>query len=89
MIKHINLNISGRVQGVWFRASAQKQAVELGLRGFVCNLPGGSVYAECEGDEAQLAAMIAWCWQGPPLALVDKVEVFYGPVAGFDQFEIR
>lgn len=88
-IKHINIQLTGRVQGVWFRAYARQQAEALGINGFVRNLPDGSVYAECEGDETQLQAMLQWCQQGPPLARVDNITISEGPVNGFHHFEIR
>jgi acylphosphatase len=52
MKKHFNIRISGRVQGVFFRASTKAKAEELGISGFVQNEPDGSVYIEAEGEEA-------------------------------------
>ena len=76
------------MQGVWYRASAYRKAVELGLCGFVKNLPDGSVYAEAEGPEDRLQGFVRWCWDGPELARVDQVEVLEGAVQGFGQFDI-
>ena len=67
--------ISGRVQGVWFRASTKQKADELGLTGWVKNTDEGNVKAEFEGDESQVDAMIAWCWVGSPLAKVTDVKI--------------
>lgn len=67
--------ISGRVQGVWYRASAKQQADELGLAGWVRNTVEGNVEAQFEGEESNVDAMIAWCWKGPPLAKVADVKV--------------
>jgi len=89
MTKHVNIKISGKVQGVFFRASAKDKAEELGIRGFVCNETEGSVYVEAEADEAELEQMISWCWTGPPRAKVDKIEVADGVVKNFKTFEVR
>ena len=88
-MKHYKLRIRGRVQGVWYRASAYRKAEELGLRGFVRNEPDGSVYAEAEGGEAALEAFIRWCEQGPDLARVEQVEVEEGLPRGFRGFEVQ
>jgi acylphosphatase len=69
------LRITGKVQGVWYRASAKDKAIELGLRGRVWNEPDGAVGAVIQGDALQTAAFIGWCWEGPPLAQVEHVEV--------------
>jgi acylphosphatase len=66
--------VSGRVQGVWFRASAREQAVALGLRGFARNLADGRVEVLAAGDEAALDRLAAWLRLGPPLAEVDDLE---------------
>jgi acylphosphatase len=69
------IRVTGLVQGVWFRASAERQAVRLGLRGFARNEPDGSVIVEAEGPPSAVAAMVAWCRVGPPRADVASVEV--------------
>lgn len=68
--------VSGRVQGVWFRASARDQAVPLGLRGHARNLPDGRVEVLAVGDEAAIDELVAWLRQGPTLARVDELERF-------------
>lgn len=89
MLKHFNLKISGRVQGVWYRASASRKARELGLFGFVKNQPDGSVYAEAEGPEDRLQTFVNWCWEGPELAKVDQVEITEGEMKGFSAFDVE
>ncbi|MBK8567044.1 MAG: acylphosphatase [Saprospiraceae bacterium] len=89
MNKHFNITIHGKVQGVWYRASAQNAAQRLGLTGFVCNLPEGGVYAEAEGPEATLQEFIKWCRRGPQLAIVEEVGIVEGTLVGFEGFEIR
>lgn len=66
--------VRGRVQGVGFRYFVRQAARELGLRGWVRNLPDGSVELEAEGDEAQLEALEERLRQGPALARVQAVD---------------
>ena len=66
-------HVGGKVQGVWFRASAREQAVRLGLRGYACNLDDGRVEVLAIGDDAAIAALEKWLWQGPRLARVQDV----------------
>ena len=67
--------VSGLVQGVFYRASAQQEAMRLGLVGEIANLPGGDVEATVEGHKEQIEEFIAWCRRGPPAARVDEVKV--------------
>jgi acylphosphatase len=81
--------ISGRVQGVFFRAHTKELADELGLTGWVRNLPDGRVEAVFEGEEEAVKRAIEWCKRGPPLASVEKVEVRYEqPTGEFKDFRI-
>jgi len=75
MSRNISLLISGKVQGVFFRASAKAKADELGISGTVQNISNGQVYIEAEGENDKLLLFETWCKQGPPLAQVDYVEV--------------
>ena len=72
-MKRFHLIIRGKVQGVFYRATARKQATALGIKGFIRNLPDGSVELEAQGEERQLDAFLHWCHDGPPNAQVDKV----------------
>ena len=67
--------VSGRVQGVFYRASTQEKARSLGLAGWVRNLPDGGVELVASGTVAQLDALERWLWQGPPAARVESVTV--------------
>lgn len=71
----IRVHITGRVQGVFFRAKTKQEADRIGINGWVRNLPDGSVEALFEGDSEQLAQMVEWCRKGPSLARVDDVQV--------------
>ena len=74
-MKRYHVLISGRVQGVFFRANACKIAVALELTGWVRNLPDGRVEALFEGEAGNAEAMLDWCRTGTPPARVDHVEV--------------
>lgn len=71
----ISIIVTGRVQGVWFRASAKNEAEGLGLIGFVKNMSNGAVYIEATGGPLELDRFTNWCTKGPDLARVDDVEV--------------
>lgn len=67
--------VRGRVQGVWFRASAAERATALGLRGRAENRPDGSVLVHAAGETEALERLVEWLRKGPPMARVDAVEV--------------
>jgi len=82
--------IYGLVQGVAFRAYTRSQATALGVKGWVRNLPDGTVEALLEGEKKKVEEMIAWCRQGPSGARVLQVDITREPCRGeFKQFEIR
>ncbi|MFC3552062.1 acylphosphatase [Lysobacter cavernae] len=66
--------VSGKVQGVWFRAATQEQARALGLSGYARNLADGRVEVLAAGDALALDTLTAWLRQGPPLAQVEDLE---------------
>ena len=66
--------VSGKVQGVWFRASTREQALRLNLQGFARNLADGSVEVVALGDSNSLALLESWLWQGPKQAKVSEVQ---------------
>jgi len=74
--------VSGRVQGVWFRESTRRCAEELGLVGFVRNLPDGRVEALFEGDEEAVRAVLVFVREGPPMARVERCEIVEGSPTG-------
>ena len=78
--------ISGRVQGVWYRAATQQLAQSLGLSGYADNLPDGGVEVLACGDDDKLAQLEEWLWQGPAQAVVEQViaeEVKYRELNAF------
>lgn len=66
--------VSGRVQGVFYRASTQHKAQQLNLSGWVRNLADGKVELVAQGDEVSLEELAEWLWQGPDMAVVTQVE---------------
>ena len=81
--------VSGRVQGVYFRASARDMARRCGIFGWVRNRPDGAVEALAEGEEAAVQAFITWCHEGPAGAYVTNVQVVREPYVGeFETFRV-
>ncbi len=66
--------VSGRVQGVFFRATCVRKAQSLGVRGFARNLDDGRVEVLACGEAAAVEALIAWLWEGSPASKVTAVE---------------
>ena len=74
-MRRVRAIISGRVQGVSYRASTVDEARRLGLVGWVCNKQDGTVALEAEGPTDKIDELLAWCKNGPPAAKVDSVAV--------------
>jgi acylphosphatase len=90
MIRRATIRVSGIVQGVYYRYNTKEKADDLGLSGFVRNLPDGSVEAQAEGEEEEVRNLIEWCGKGPIGARVDRVDVEWGePSGGLTGFSIR
>ncbi|HUH65068.1 MAG TPA: acylphosphatase [Syntrophales bacterium] len=88
-MKRMHVIISGRVQGVFFRAYTRETAVHLKLKGWVRNLGDGSVEAVFEGDDKNVESMLEWCRKGPPHAVVKNVEATAETYSGeFHDFRI-
>lgn len=84
-----HIYISGMVQGVFFRSNAKEKADELGIFGFMKNLPDGRVEAFFEGVEEKVQKMVRWCQQGPEIAKVEKTDVTWEDYTGeFSDFSI-
>lgn len=87
-MKHYNLKITGKVQGVFYRQTTKEKADELGVRGTVQNMNDGSVYAEVEGEDDKVKSLIAWCWTGPSRAEVKDIEITDGDIKGYGDFKV-
>ena len=87
-MRQVKLRVSGKVQGVFFRASTRDQAQQLGIKGWVRNEPDGTVSALGQGPDANLQKWIEWCREGPPQAFVEAIEIEEQPITELQQFEI-
>jgi acylphosphatase len=90
MRQRVQIIVTGKVQGVFFRASTREKAKQLGIGGFARNQPDGRVEIIADGDQASLQQFIAWCHEGPPLSRVENVIVTDMETSHFfDHFEIK
>ena len=88
-LKQVQVIVRGRVQGVYFRASTQREAKRLGLTGWVKNRPDGNIEVLAEGEEEGLKDLIAWANKGPSAARVERVDVRWRGFSGdFADFRI-
>jgi acylphosphatase len=87
-LKQIHIKVEGRVQGVFFRASAQREAKRLGLTGWVRNRNDSSVELVAEGEETGIKDLIAWAQSGSTAARVEKVDVRWRSFVG-DFFDFK
>jgi acylphosphatase len=89
-MRRIRAIVSGRVQGVSYRASAAHEASGLGLVGWVKNCVDGRVELEAQGPADKVDALVAWCHHGPPAASVSDVTIEELPVSTIDrEFRVR
>ena len=86
---HLNIRVTGKVQGVFFRATAMDKAIELSINGFVRNEADGSVYIEAEGRSKNMEGFLEWCRTGPQFSKVDKVAIEESPLCNYLKFEIK
>lgn len=84
----VSIRVTGKVQGVFFRASTKEKAIELGVMGTVRNERDGSVFIEAEGEEEILNQFISWCKIGPPHSVVTEVKIEEAKPKHFHTFEI-
>ena len=88
MLMSVHLIARGRVQGVWYRASAREQALQLGLHGWAKNCADGTVEIHAEGEQDTLEKFISWCRKGPPAAQVSALDIEWIKPQGLTAFEI-
>ena len=87
-MRRAEVRITGRVQGVFFRAELRDRARSLGVGGSVRNAPDGSVEAVLEGDDDAVESLLRWCEQGPAGARVEDVSVTWGDPRGERGFQV-
>lgn len=88
-MKRAHVYVSGKVQGVYYRAKTRREARNVGVSGWVKNLPDGRVEAVFEGDGEAVRRMVDWCHEGSPTAVVDSVDVEWEEPEGLESFEVR
>ena len=89
-MKRYSMTISGKVQGVFYRDFARREAEKLGLKGYVRNLRSGEVELVAEGGEAELESYLKICRKGPLMAFVKGIEVGKSDATGeFESFDVR
>lgn len=88
-MKHWNIKVTGKVQGVFFRASTKAVADQLGVKGYVMNMPDRSVFIEAEADRFGLESLLEFCQEGPEGAEVSGVHYEESDdLKGFRNFEV-
>jgi acylphosphatase len=87
-VKRRRIVVSGRVQGVFYRATCARMAREAGLGGSIRNLPGGGVEAVFEGPDEAVDAIVEWCRHGPDLARVDEIDILAEEPIGDSTFRV-
>lgn len=80
--------VRGTVQGVFFRASCQREAAGRGVAGWISNRPDGAVEAVFEGEDTAVETLVDWCRQGPPRAVVAGVDVTEEEPEGLSSFSV-
>ncbi|MDO9529203.1 MAG: acylphosphatase [Syntrophales bacterium] len=90
VMKKVHVFVTGRVQGVFFRAETKSKADSLNLTGWVRNVPDGRVDTVFEGEKGNVDTMIEWCRKGPPFATVTDIEIIEEIYTEeFEDFRIR
>lgn len=87
-MKHIEVTVKGKVQGVFYRASTKAVADQLGVKGYIKNEPNGDVFIIAEGDDISLEMFLDWCHEGPENAEVTSVESHEGELKNYRNFEV-
>ena len=88
-MKAIDITVSGKVQGVFFRASTKDEALSCNVKGWCKNQRDGTVFIHAEGESANLEKFVRWCHHGPPMSKVAKVSTKDSQFSGMRKFEIR
>lgn len=88
-MRTVHVRIEGRVQAVGFRAFVERNALALGLEGWVRNRRDGAVEAVFQGPDRAVTEMLALCRRGPPASAVTRVEMMVEGVGAFTGFDVR
>jgi len=88
-MKSLQMTISGRVQGVFFRANVRKKALELGLKGYARNLPNGNVEIAVQGDGEKISELIHFIKSNPGAAKIEEIKTAEREPENFKGFEIK
>lgn len=88
MMQSVTIQVSGKVQDVWFRKYTCEKAIEIGLLGTVENLENGDVLINASGSADQISALENWCWEGSPLSNVTDVKLTEVKSKDFPDFRI-
>lgn len=89
MSRAVQVRVTGRVQGVFYRRYAAEEAARLGVAGWVSNERDASVLVHAEGEDDAVDAMVAWCREGSPASAVDQLDVEEVDPAGSSGFDVR
>ncbi|RFZ95689.1 acylphosphatase [Mucilaginibacter conchicola] len=87
-MKHLDITVKGKVQGVFYRKSTKAVADQLGVRGFVRNEANGDVFIAAEADDTTLDMFLDWCNEGPEDAGVTSVDTHEGELKNYRNFEV-
>jgi len=87
-MKHLDIEVFGKVQGVFFRASTKAVADQLGIKGTIKNTEDGTVYIEAEGSPYSLESFLDWCKEGPDKAEVENIIQRESELKNYRNFEI-
>ncbi len=87
-MKHIDIRVTGKVQGVFYRDTAKAVADQLGVKGKIMNQTDGTVFIEAEGDDFSLEMFLEFCHKGSDKAEVEKVETSEGELKNYRNFEV-
>jgi acylphosphatase len=87
-MKHLDIRVSGKVQGVFYRDTSKAVADQLGVKGTVKNETDGTVSIEAEGDDFSLELFLEFCHKGSDKAEVEQVEVNESPMKNYRNFEV-
>lgn len=87
-MRHLDITITGKVQGVFFRATSKAVADQLGVKGTARNRTDGSVFIEAEGDDFSMELFLEFCRKGSDRSVVENVSAIEGELKNYTNFEV-